>query len=74
MCACIALNTPRTGETSAFNPELDGIRGLAIVGVLCSHGVGLSGRFDGSHNSLADKLLRYHVCRCGGSGSLLCDF
>ncbi|MGC2448217.1 MAG: acyltransferase [Candidatus Sulfotelmatobacter sp.] len=32
---------------------------MAIVGVLCSHGVGISGLFDGSHNSLADKLLRY---------------
>jgi peptidoglycan/LPS O-acetylase OafA/YrhL len=40
-------------------PELDGIRGLAILGVLCSHGVGLSGLFDSAHNSLADKLLRY---------------
>jgi peptidoglycan/LPS O-acetylase OafA/YrhL len=56
-------------------PELDGIRGLAIVGVLCSHGVGLSGLFDGSHNFLADKLLSYAcVPLCGGGGSLLCAF
>jgi peptidoglycan/LPS O-acetylase OafA/YrhL len=48
-----------TGQSGKHFPELDGIRGLAIVGVLCSHGVGISGLFDASHNSLADKLLRY---------------
>ena len=51
--------TRSTGQSERHFPELDGIRGLAIVGVLCSHGVGLSGLFDGSHNSLADKLLKY---------------
>lgn len=48
-----------SGQSEKHFPELDGIRGLAIVGVLCSHGAGLSGLFDGSHNSLADKCLRY---------------
>jgi|SRR5580658_151660 peptidoglycan/LPS O-acetylase OafA/YrhL len=51
--------TRSSGQAERHFPELDGIRGLAIVGVLCSHGAGLSGLFDGSHNALADKLLRY---------------
>jgi peptidoglycan/LPS O-acetylase OafA/YrhL len=34
-------------------PELDGIRGLAILGVLCSHGASLSGIFAGAHSQLA---------------------
>jgi peptidoglycan/LPS O-acetylase OafA/YrhL len=49
--------TRSTGQSERHFPELDGIRGLAIVGVLCSHGVVLSGLFD--HNSLADKILKY---------------
>ena len=48
-----------TVQSERHFPELDGIRGLAIVGVLSSHGAGLSGLFVGFHNSLADKLLRY---------------
>ncbi|MGA8272372.1 MAG: acyltransferase [Candidatus Sulfotelmatobacter sp.] len=51
--------TPGSGPQQHF-PELDGIRGLAILGVLCSHGAGLSGLFDPSHHySIADKLVRY---------------
>lgn len=48
-----------TRQSERHCPELDGIRGLAIMGVLCSHGVGLSGLFDGPNSSLAEKLLRY---------------
>jgi peptidoglycan/LPS O-acetylase OafA/YrhL len=55
---CHALRIS-AGQSGRHFPELDGIRGLAIVGVLCSHGAGLSGLFDGSHHSVADKLLRY---------------
>jgi peptidoglycan/LPS O-acetylase OafA/YrhL len=51
--------TRSTVQSERHFPELDGIRGLAIVGVLCSHGAGLSGLFGGSHHSLADKLLSY---------------
>jgi peptidoglycan/LPS O-acetylase OafA/YrhL len=38
-------------------PELDGIRGLAILGVLCSHGAGLTGILDRLPISRADALL-----------------
>jgi peptidoglycan/LPS O-acetylase OafA/YrhL len=38
-------------------PELDGIRGLAILGVLCSHGAGLTGIFGRLPFSHADALL-----------------
>jgi peptidoglycan/LPS O-acetylase OafA/YrhL len=34
-------------------PELDGIRGLAILGVLCSHGTSLTGIFGGMPTSIA---------------------
>ena len=40
-------------------PELDGIRGLAILGVLCSHVVGLSGILNGNSPSLLEKLLSH---------------
>jgi len=40
-------------------PELDGIRGLAILGVLCSHGVTAAGIFTGAHIPFAEKLLKY---------------
>ncbi|HEX3662694.1 MAG TPA: acyltransferase [Acidobacteriaceae bacterium] len=47
-----------TAEKSAKHlPELDGIRGLAILGVLCSHGAGLTGLFVGP--SKVDFLFQY---------------
>src|SRR5579863_2889035 len=54
----------------AHSPELDGIRGLAILGVLCSHGVGLIGLFEGSQLSLADKLLKYSMTPLWGGVDL----
>lgn len=51
-------------------PELDGIRGLAILGVLCSHGVGLIGLFDGPHLSLSDKLVKYSTIPLWGGVDL----
>ncbi len=38
-------------------PELDGIRGLAILGVLCSHGAGLTGLF--LNHNFSSELFRY---------------
>jgi len=38
-------------------PELDGIRGLAILGVLCSHIAGLSGILDAYSPSFPERLL-----------------
>lgn len=32
-------------ELQGHRPELDGIRGLAILAGLCSHGVGVTGNF-----------------------------
>ena len=48
-------------ELEGHRPELDGIRGLAILAVLCSHGVGVTGIFLVRHNSLAlaDIILAY---------------
>jgi peptidoglycan/LPS O-acetylase OafA/YrhL len=48
-----------TTRQSKHLPELDGIRGLAILGVLCSHGVGLTGIFTGTGNSVVDSLFRH---------------
>lgn len=42
-----------------YSPELDGIRGLAILGVLCSHGAGLSGIFQGNQARSIDLLLKH---------------
>jgi peptidoglycan/LPS O-acetylase OafA/YrhL len=49
--------TTANNEAHMRFPELDGIRGLAIVGVLFSHGAGLSGLFQDP--SLTSKLFRY---------------
>lgn len=38
-------------------PELDGIRGLAILGVLCSHLAGLGGIVNNTYPTVAEKLL-----------------
>jgi peptidoglycan/LPS O-acetylase OafA/YrhL len=46
-----------TNQAPARSAELDGIRGLAILGVLCSHGASLSGLF--MDPSLASRLFRY---------------
>jgi len=52
------MTAPERDEKTHL-PELDGIRGLAILGVLGSHGVGLIGLFDGQNLSALDKLVRY---------------
>jgi len=46
-----------TETAQAHLPELDGIRGLAILGVLCSHGAGLSGIF--YDTGIASRLFKY---------------
>lgn len=51
--------TPLAKKSPSHMPELDGIRGLAILGVLCSHGAVLSGAFGYINNSFAEKLLLY---------------
>ena len=57
-------------ESAHIMPELDGIRGLAILGVLCSHGAGLSGLFTGPSITLADKLLLYAMVPLWGGVDL----
>jgi peptidoglycan/LPS O-acetylase OafA/YrhL len=51
-------------------PELDGIRGLAILGVLCSHVVGLSGILNGNSPSLLEMLLSHTVVPMWGGVDL----
>lgn len=51
------MNTLPKTRQSQYLPELDGIRGLAILGVLCSHGVGLTGLFAGT--SVGDRLISH---------------
>lgn len=46
-------------RSSNHLPELDGIRGLAILGVLLSHGVGLPGIFDAIPGSISSVVFRY---------------
>lgn len=50
--------SPNELRPRKHSPELDGIRGLAILGVLCSHGAGLSGIFDASRDWLPDTILK----------------
>ncbi|HZZ37902.1 MAG TPA: acyltransferase, partial [Acidobacteriaceae bacterium] len=58
-----------TGEKARNHlPELDGIRGLAILGVLCSHGAGLSGLF--VDPSRASTLFRYAMVPLWGGVDL----
>lgn len=57
-------------DGKAHRPELDGIRGLAILGVLCSHGVGLIGLFDGTHLSFPEKLVKYSMVPLWGGVDL----
>ena len=57
-------------ETKMHRPELDGVRGLAILGVLCSHSVSLTGLFDGGHASLVEKLMRYALIPLWGGVDL----
>jgi len=47
------------GENQKHMPELDGIRGLAILGVLGSHIAGLSGIMNAISPSLPEKLLSH---------------
>jgi len=46
-------------ETQKHMPELDGIRGLAILGVLCSHIAGMSGIMNVKSPSFPEKLLSH---------------
>ena len=62
--------TAEDKASKEHRPELDGIRGLAILGVLCSHGVGLIGLFDGAQLSVADKLLKYSMTPLWGGVDL----
>ena len=49
---------PKTRQ-SQYLPELDGIRGLAILGVLCSHGVGVTGLFATTNISAPDNIFEH---------------
>lgn len=62
--------TQPTKESSSHAPELDGIRGLAILGVLCSHGVGLSGLFRRTPNSLLENFFAYFTIPLWGGVDL----
>ncbi len=62
--------TQRTKEFSRHAPELDGIRGLAVLGVLCSHGVGLSGLFRRTPNSLLENFFAYFTIPLWGGVDL----
>jgi peptidoglycan/LPS O-acetylase OafA/YrhL len=57
-------------EPMAYRPELDGIRGLAIIGVLCSHGVSLIGLFEGPNLSFLDKFVMYSMSPLWGGVDL----
>ena len=61
---------PVARQPQSHLPELDGIRGLAILGVLCSHGAGLTGIFDVAPHSLADKLLKFAMVPLWGGVDL----
>jgi peptidoglycan/LPS O-acetylase OafA/YrhL len=61
---------PRATQSEQHFPELDGIRGLAILGVLCSHGAGLTGIFDSVPNSPADKLIKFAMVPLWGGVDL----
>jgi peptidoglycan/LPS O-acetylase OafA/YrhL len=51
-------------------PELDGIRGLAILGVLCSHIAGMSGILNGKSPSIPEKLLTHAMVPMWGGVDL----
>jgi peptidoglycan/LPS O-acetylase OafA/YrhL len=51
-------------------PELDGIRGLAILGVLCSHIAGMSGILNTVSPSIAEKLLSHFLVPMWGGVDL----
>jgi len=59
-----------TKETTKHLPELDGIRGSAILGVMCSHGVGLSGLFRRTPNSLLENFFAYFTIPLWGGVDL----
>jgi peptidoglycan/LPS O-acetylase OafA/YrhL len=59
---------PIESRSKQHSPELDGIRGLAILGVLCSHGAGMTGIFDAP--LLPDKILRYALVPLWGGVDL----
>jgi peptidoglycan/LPS O-acetylase OafA/YrhL len=51
-------------------PELDGIRGLAILGVLCTHGAKLTGLFSSTSDSFPEKLFMYTMVPLWGGVDL----
>ena len=57
-------------ENRDHMPELDGIRGLAILGVLCSHIAGLSGIMSAELPSLPERLLSYAMVPMWGGVDL----
>jgi peptidoglycan/LPS O-acetylase OafA/YrhL len=57
-------------ESPRYMPELDGIRGLAILGVLCSHGASVTGLFDARPNSPADSLFKLFMVPLWGGVDL----
>ncbi len=57
-------------EITTRSPELDGIRGLAILGVMCSHGVGVSGLFRRTPNSLVENFFAYFTIPLWGGVDL----
>lgn len=44
---------------SKYLPELDGIRGVAILDVLCSHGVGVTGIFENTNTSVPANIFEH---------------
>jgi peptidoglycan/LPS O-acetylase OafA/YrhL len=49
---------PKTRQSQHL-PELDGIRGLAILGVLGSHGVSVTGIFENTNISVPDNIFEH---------------
>jgi peptidoglycan/LPS O-acetylase OafA/YrhL len=62
--------SPAELRSRQHSPELDGIRGLAILGVLCSHGAGLTGIFDSSRHVLPDTIVKYALVPLWGGVDL----
>jgi peptidoglycan/LPS O-acetylase OafA/YrhL len=55
-------------QSSQRKPELDGLRGLAILGVLLSHGVGLAGIFP--YTSFSNRVFAYFTVPLWGGVDL----
>lgn len=57
-------------ESQPHSPELDGVRGLAILAVLCSHGATVSGIFDAGPDHLTDLGMKYAMIPMWGGVDL----